>query len=90
MDISNTPGRRVKRSLKSPGKAFDVECREIESPPGFLFDLGINREINQRSPIFQELSQVKVSPVLIVFCLCLFCFHLKFNLSSDIFAGFTG
>jgi hypothetical protein len=38
------------------------ECKEIESPAGFgLFDLGINRDINERSPLFQQLqSNVKV------------------------------
>ena len=52
LDILNMPGRRVKKSSKSPAKACDMECREIKSPPGFLFDLGINRDINQRSPLF--------------------------------------
>ena len=42
LDILNMPGRQVKKSSKSPAKACDVECRKIKSPPGFLFDLGIN------------------------------------------------
>lgn len=52
-DISNIPGRQVKKiSIKSPSHACEVDCREIESPPSFgLFDLSINRDINEHSPI---------------------------------------
>jgi hypothetical protein len=47
--------------MKSLSEAFEVDYREIESPPAFgLFNLEINWDINQRSPIFHELSKVKV------------------------------
>jgi hypothetical protein len=85
-DISNLPDRRMKKSsMKSPTQASEVDCREIESPPAFgLFDLGINRDINQRSPLFQELSKVKVILKCNILCV-LFIFSHEFNLSDSDF-----
>jgi hypothetical protein len=53
----------VKKScLKSPNQAYEEDFHEIESLPGFgLFNLGFNRDINERSPLFQEPSKVKVT-----------------------------
>ena len=76
-NVPDKPGRRVKKSSNSPASACDVECREIKSPPIFMFDLGINREINQRSPLFQELLQVKVKSRFNDLYLCFIYFLLK-------------
>jgi hypothetical protein len=56
------PGWQLKKnSVKSPSQVSEVDCCKIQSPSAFgLFDLGINRDINQRSSLYQELSKVKV------------------------------
>jgi hypothetical protein len=58
--MTNTPIQKFWRLRKL---TFDKSmCQEIPQPPEYeLFDLGINRDINQRSPLFQELqAKVKV------------------------------
>ena len=59
-NITNTPIQKFRRLRRL---SHDDMCIEILQPPGFgLFDLGINREINLRSPLFQKLqADVKVS-----------------------------
>jgi hypothetical protein len=78
-DVSNISDRRVKKSCSQSRVADSEEdCSEIESPVGFgLFDLGINRDINERSLLFQQLrSNVKVSLVFIpLFCEVLLFFY---------------
>lgn len=76
-NVPDKRGRQVKKSSNSPASACDVDCCEIESPPVFMFDLGINRDINQRSALFQELSQVKVKSRFNDLCLCFIYFLLK-------------
>lgn len=45
------------------GQAFKDDCNIIDSPPAFgAFDLGINRMLNEQSPIYQSLrTNMKVS-----------------------------
>ena len=55
-------------------KGFDGEsdCKIITSPPAFgAFDLGINRVLNQQSPLYQSLrADVKVSAGINSFSFC--------------------
>ena len=80
-NVPDKPGGRVKKSSNSPASTCDVECRKIKSPPIFMFALGINREINQRLPLFHELSQVKVKSRFNDLCLCFIYFLLKLVLT---------
>jgi hypothetical protein len=72
----NTPSKRKKPrdeakmntpfELKKPGNESNREesdCKIIVSPAWFgLFDLSINRALNEQSPLYQQLlSSVKVS-----------------------------
>jgi hypothetical protein len=69
LDITNLPAESVKTEDKSSTQTLskrkklgkktikEVDCQIIASPPGFgLFDLGINRALNEQSPLYQQLS----------------------------------
>ena len=59
-NITNTPVQKFRRLRRL---FHDDMYTEIPQPLGFgLFDLGINREINLRSQLFQKLqAEMKVS-----------------------------
>jgi hypothetical protein len=65
LDVSNVSNRCVRKSSDHKSHLVDREedCREIQSPAAFeLFDLGINRDLNKRSSLFQQLkSNMKVN-----------------------------
>jgi hypothetical protein len=68
MDVTNLSAEQKKAGIKINVKPErqsnleEVDCKIILSPPGFrLFDVEINRALNEQSPLFQELkSSVKV------------------------------